>query len=114
MLRSLFRATALSSVLLLVAACACSDDAPRAFEKFYDELAAGDAAALDRLSAAARARLDEEARRALLSTPPRTSIKSVTAIHDDGNRATLEVVDVLGDKDEVRMVREDGAWRVDL
>jgi hypothetical protein len=115
MLRSL-----LVTLLVVVAALAsaCGDGPARSFEKFYDALAAGDADAIERLSERARAQLDDDARKALLATPPRASIKSVRVLSetdgDTGKSATLEVVDVLGDKDEVRMVFEAGAWRVDL
>ena len=95
-------------------ASACSDGPARSFEKFYDALAAGDADAIERLSTRARAQLDDSARKTLLATPPRASVKSVRVLSEDGNSATLEVVDVLGDKNEVRMIHEDGAWRVDL
>jgi hypothetical protein len=112
------RSLVLVVTLAVASLSACSDGPARSFEKFYDDLAAGDAAAMERLSARARAQLDDDARRALLSTPPRASVKSVRVVsesHEDGgNTATLEVVDVLGDKDEVRMIKEDGAWRVDL
>lgn len=101
--------------LMILAGCR-PDDPARAFEKFYEQLAAGDAAALDRLSVRARATLDEPSRRALLQTPPKASIKSLRVVHldEEGKSARVEVVDVLGDKDEVRMIHEDGAWRVDL
>ena len=101
-------------VLAALLGSGCSDGPARSFEKFYDDLAAGDAHAIERLSARARAELDDGARRALLTTPPRASVKSVRVVREDGNSATLEVVDLLGDKHEVRMVHEDGAWRVDL
>jgi hypothetical protein len=112
----------LPALVVLVAAAftsSCSDGPARSFEKFYDDLAAGDAAAIERLSARARAQLDDGAQKALLGTPPRASIKSVRVVSEtdigvDGKTATLEVVDVLGDMDEVRMVHEAGAWRVDL
>lgn len=93
---------------------ACSDGPARSFEKFYDDLAAGDAKAIERLSTRAGAQLDDTARKTLLATPPHASVKSVRVLREDGNSATLEVVDVLGDKNEVRMILEDGAWRVDL
>jgi hypothetical protein len=119
MLRSLLRSRFLPSCVVVVTlAGACSDGPERSFEKFYDALAAGDADAIERLSARARAQLDDDARKALLATPPQASVKSVRVVEivetSEPNRATLEVVDVLGDKDEVRMIREDGAWRVDL
>lgn len=112
----LFHLTALVIVVALGGSLGCNDGPARSFEKFYDDLAAGDAAAIERLSTRARAQLDDGARKALLATPPRASVKSVRLLSEsaDGNSATLEVVDVLGDKDEVRMIREDGAWRVDL
>ena len=100
--------------LLVVLALAGCGGPVRAFEQFYDDLAAGDAAAIEALSERARARLDEDARRALLATPPRTGVKSVHVLEEDDERATLAVEDVLGGTDTVRMVREDGAWRVDL
>lgn len=124
MLRSLILVATL--VVVTALASACSDGPARSFEKFYDDLAAGDPAAIERLSERARAQLDDDARKALLATPPRASVKSVRLVSETdiggdpggdpggGKTATLEVVDVLGDKDEVRMVFEAGAWRVDL
>lgn len=99
--------------LVFVAALGCSDGPGpvRSFELFYEAL--GSPAALDSLSARARSRLSDEARVAMIATPARMTLRSVSVVFERADQATLEVKDALGARKRVTMVREDGAWRVD-
>lgn len=95
---------------LLAIGSACAEGPARGFERFYEAL--GSPAALDHMSAGARAALSPNARAALVTTPPRMSLRGVRVVEERADTAVLEVEDTLGAKERVTMVREDGVWRV--
>ena len=90
----------------------CSDGPTRGFERFYEGL--GSAAALEHMSARSLAKLDDGARAALIATPPRMTLQRVRVVEETQDTAILEVEDTLGATERVTMVREHGAWRVQL
>ena len=105
-------ATLAASLAATLMSSGCADAPARGFEHFYEAL--GLSAALTHLSARARAGLDPQAAAALMSTPPRLALKRVRVVSESADVAVLEVEDALGAKERVTMVREQGAWRVDL
>lgn len=101
----------LAAFTLLLATSGC-DGPSRGFERFYEGL--GSTAALEHMSARSLAKLDEHARAALIATPPRMTLKRVRVVEETQDTAILEVEDTLGATERVTMVREHGAWRVQL
>jgi len=125
------RTLALSALLL--AACAPRDPPPDAIYRAFVRAAVerdGEAGwAL--LSRASRARLEDRARSAAAGAPgvlapagPRLlfgdaavavrPVKVIDVLRADAQEAVLRVVDAGGATAELRLVREDGAWKVDL
>ena len=112
-MRPLVLACVLTSTLAVASTITgCSEGPARGFERFYEGL--GSAAALEHMSARSLAKLDDGARAALITTPPRMTLKRVRVLEEQQDTAILEVEDTLGATERVTMVREDGAWRVQL
>ncbi len=110
----------------------CGGPSPSATVRALDEAARqGDAeAALQLLGPQTRARLGADARRAaeqagrrqlapseLLAagwTPPRFDLDDAREIERSGDRAVVEVRGRHGERERVDLVREAGAWKVEL
>jgi hypothetical protein len=107
-------------VLLLASAAGCSETPSQGFEAFYAALADGSPDAYARLSTKAQAAVDVAARtkgidpaRFFASAPPKTTVRRIDVVDVSGDKATLNVVDALGNAAKVPMVRENGRWLVD-
>jgi hypothetical protein len=113
------RLLALCALALVLSSC--RESPARGFERFYDALVAGDDDAVKLLSARAQAQLQQaaaprglSAKDALQATFPKTTIRALKVVEDDGAHAVLEVTDPLGKSERVHMVLEDARWKVDL
>ena len=112
----------LASAPVVATFAACAAEGPSdGFEKFFAALADNDPAAFDLLSTKAQADFAAAARAKglepaafLTSAVPRSTVKSLDVVENNGERAVVEVKDVLGNKERVQMVKEGGRWRVDL
>ncbi|MCC7072746.1 MAG: hypothetical protein IT383_15575 [Deltaproteobacteria bacterium] len=117
--RRAVRAVALA--LALTGAGGCAETPAQGFEAFYAALVAGDAAALERLDDASRARVVAAAQaraldpvRLLAGSGVRSTLRAIRQHERDDERATLEVEDALGATERVTMVKERGRWCVNL
>jgi hypothetical protein len=118
--------------LIVLAACARPQGPEAAFRAFVNATASGQRdAAWALLSDASRKTVEaawQEAKKAggegapaspqamLFSDDLRVQrrVKSITVASSQGDRTVLRVTDDLGESREVPMVREGGAWRVEL
>lgn len=105
----------------LACALACAETPAQGFEAFYAALVAGDAAALERLDDASRARVlaaaqarGDEPVRLLAGAGVRSTLRAIREAERGDARATLEVEDALGATERVTMVKEHDRWCVAL
>lgn len=123
---------ALVLALVSVLGCQPADDPAAAYRTFAAALQRGEApVAWEALSRATREELTAAARAAAVALhkpPPKDGmalafgdgfvlarkVKKVEVARRDGDRAQLTVTDEKDAQESVAVVREDGAWRVDL
>src|SRR5689334_14656666 len=104
-------AVLIPAMAAFMALTGCAETPADGFEKFFGALAANDAAAFDRLSTRAQADFTAAARAKglepaafLTSAVPKSTVRSVDVVENNGERAVVEVKDVLGNKERVQMV----------
>ena len=111
----------LAGLILCISITSCAETPTQGFEAFFSLVADGSDGAFQRLSLRARTGFADAARkrgqepaRFLVSSTPKSTVRTIAVVEQGEHTALLDVKDALGNSERVHMVREDGQWRVDL